>query len=237
MARLIVTCEFPFDAQRAMELAVLRTFGIPAISRQLVRSGMFLDAPSLRVARTQSLLTALVEQGYSGRVGAEMLARIDRAHDGMPRDTDPMRFVLATFVFEPSRWVRRFGWRPLLDTEERAAFLFWRAVGGRLGIGVPERRDAFERFYDDYQAREMVFAPENQRLAESVRDHRLARLPVPAQVLGRHVMHGLIDDRLRLACGLPSAPPAIAAALPSVIRMRGKVASVLCRGMEPVTWA
>jgi hypothetical protein len=43
-------------------------------------------------------------------------------------------YVLSTFVFEPIRWNRRFGWRPMCEQERLGLFYFWREVGRRMGI-------------------------------------------------------------------------------------------------------
>lgn len=234
MIRLIVCCEFPFDAVRAMEMAFFRTFGIPEIARVLVGSGKFLAAPGQRILDTSELINTLVEGGYSSETGQEILRRINQAHGRIPRDTDLMRYVLGTFVFEPVRWVQRFGWRDLSPGEAQASFLFWREVGCQMGITVPDEMERFEGFYDDFERAHMVPAPANHTLAVRVRDHMLEPLPAAFRPLAREVVHAMLDARLREACALPAPRPWVRSCLPPLIRLRGSVASTLWAGAAPV---
>lgn len=234
MIRLIVCCEFPFDALCAMEMAFFRTFGIPQISRVLVNSGKFLGSPGQRILDTSDLLNTLVEQGYRSETGQEIIRRINQAHGRIPRDTDLMRYVLGTFAFEPVRWVERFGWRKLGAGERAASFVFWREVGRQMGISVPQEAAAFERFYDDFEARNMVPDPANHRLAVRVRDHMLEPLPRAIRPLAREAVHAMLDPRLLLACGLPPSRPWLQKALPKLVRARGLVASRLFIGAPEV---
>ncbi len=233
IARLLVTCEFPFDVLRATELAVIRTFGIPAIAKVLVKTGKFLEKPAQRKADTELLIRALVREGYRGAQGQKTLAAIREAHRRLPSDTDEMRYVLGTFVFEPVRWLERFGWRPMSQREAQGAFTFWRNVGEELGISVPDTLEEFRTFYEDFERQEMVFDPANQALAIAVREDFMRPVPRPFKPLGRHMMHALIDERLRTACGLPAAPKFLQAALEKALRARGSLASKLCRGRTP----
>ncbi|MGA7215407.1 MAG: oxygenase MpaB family protein, partial [Terrimicrobiaceae bacterium] len=48
-------------------------------------------------------------------------------------------YVLSTFIYEPIRWIDRFGWRGLTGNERLASYYFWCAVGRRVGIReIPE---------------------------------------------------------------------------------------------------
>lgn len=234
IARVLIACEFPFESRRAMELAILRTFGIPAIARVLVARGKFLSRPAKRIADTRVLLEGVVRYGHRSPTGQRFIARIRQAHRGLPTDTDEMRYVLGTFVFEPGRWVDRFGGRPVTRHEREAGHHFWRAVGAQLGVPAPEDIDDYEAFYDDFERRHMVFDPANRQLVETVREAYIAPLPRLLRPLGRHLMHGMLDDRLRTACGLPAAPAVVAKATASALRLRGALARRIARGWRPI---
>lgn len=234
MVRLIVCCEFPFDSVRAMEMAFFRTFGIPQIARTLVHSGKFLDTPGQRILDTSRLVNTLVEQGRRSETGQQIIRRINQAHGRIPRDTDLMRYVLATFIFEPIRWVQRFGWRALSASEARANFVFWRDVGRDMGITLPDEAESFERFYDAFEAQHMVPDPANHTLAVRVRDHMLLQVPAPLRPLATDAVHAMLDERLRTACGLPAPKPWVQRSLPKLVRARSVLASSLLAGAAPL---
>ena len=72
-------------------------------------------------------------------------------HGRFPITNDELLYVLTTFIYEPIRWIERYGWRPLAANEKQALFQFYREVGRRMNIqDIPEDVEAFEQFNRAY---------------------------------------------------------------------------------------
>src|SRR5436305_426234 len=80
------------------------------------------------------------------------LRRINRAHARWPISEEDSRYVLATLLVVPMRWLDRYGWRPVTATERRAAYLYHRELGLRMGVRAwPEGYDEVAAFLDAYE--------------------------------------------------------------------------------------
>ena len=128
------TChDFPFDTTRALEFALFRTFGVPAISSLLDQTGEFRHRAQKRYDDTDIIVSELMEWGYDSDRGQLAILRMNQLHGRFLIPNEDFLYVLSTFVFEPIRWNVRFGWRLLCEEERLAYFLFWREVGHRMG--------------------------------------------------------------------------------------------------------
>lgn len=134
IVHLDVCYEFPFDTTRALEFALFRTYCVPSISALLDRTGEFRRRPQKRYDDTDILISEMMEWGYDSERGAAALARMNAIHGRFRIANADFLYVLSTFVFEPIRWNRRFGWRPMREQEKEALYRFWRAMGERMGI-------------------------------------------------------------------------------------------------------
>ncbi|GLY24693.1 oxygenase MpaB family protein [Micromonospora sp. NBRC 101691] len=163
--RISVGYEFPFDYQRALELALLRTYCVPSISALLDATGEFRLRTQQRYDDTALLMAEMAEHGYDSPRGRQALRVVNRAHRRYAISNDDMRYVLSTFVYEPVDWLERFGWRRLHEHERLAAFHYYRAVGARMDVrDVPDDYDAFRDFKREYERASFRFAPTNQRI-------------------------------------------------------------------------
>lgn len=204
----LTTCfEFPFDTTRALELALFRTFCVPSISSLLDRTGEFAERPQKRYDDTDIIVSELIEWGYDSDRGRRALRRMNRFHGRHSIANDDYLYVLSTFVFEPIRWNRRFGWRLMLEQERKAMFYFWREVGRRMGIqGIPGDYDAFEQFNRDYEARQFRYSDSNRRVGEATVELFASWFPRPLASLVRLSIYALLEPNAREAFGFPTPP-------------------------------
>ena len=213
--------DFPFDTTRALELALFRTFGVPSISSLLHRTGEFERRAQKRYDDTDIIVSELLEHGYDSDRGKKALARMNEIHGRFKIANDDFLYVLSTFVFEPIRFNRRFGWRRMSGIEQLALFHFWRAVGERMGIkGIPERYADFERFSTDYEARRYTFTEANRAVGDATRDLFAGWFPFPVRPLVRQAIYALLDEPTRRAFGFPDANPFIARVVLGALRAR-----------------
>ncbi len=227
--------DFPWDVEKALEFALFRTYAIPSISGLLVRTGEFEKRPRKRYDDTELILSEIVEHGADHARGAAALARMNEMHGRFRISNEDFLYVLSTFVFEPMRWLDRFGWRPLTPQERTAGFAYYRDLGRRMGIrNIPDDLEIFEAFNRRYEAEHFAYADSNARIGRATRDLLLGiYLPRWLIPLGRPVTHAMMDPPLRNAMGFPAPPRWLARAVPAALRLRAWVLQVLPKRRRP----
>jgi hypothetical protein len=235
IVRLTCRQDFPFDTTRALELALFRAFAVPRVSALLDRTGEFARAPQKRYDDTDIIVSELIEHGYSSPRGLAALRRMNHLHGRFDIANDDFLYVLSTFVFEPIRWIDRFGWRPLIDAERTAMFHFWREVGRRMGIrDLPPDYASFEQFNRDYEARQFVPADTNRRVAEATLGMFCAGFPRPQRPLVRRGMLATRDAPLLHAMGLPRPAAPTRALTTLALRARAHLLRLVPRRKQPL---
>ncbi|MCA9836557.1 MAG: DUF2236 domain-containing protein [Trueperaceae bacterium] len=200
--------DFPWDTQRALELALLRTFAVPKSSELLVSTEEFTRRTQKRYDDTSLLISTLGFYGYDSSEGRAALRRMNQMHGRYPISNDEFLYVLTTFVFEPIRWNARYGWRKLSKHEKLASFYFWCEVGRRMNIkDIPASYEGLEAFNRRYERENFAYSDLNRLLAEVTRDLFLSWvLPKPLWPVGEKLVYALMDEPMRQAFGFPKAP-------------------------------
>ncbi|MGC4896248.1 oxygenase MpaB family protein [Micromonospora sp. DT31] len=219
--RISIGYEFPFDYQRALELALLRTYCVPSISALLDATGEFRRRPQQRYDDTALLMAEMAEHGYDTPRGRQALKVINLAHRRYAISNDDMRYVLSTFVYEPIEWLDRFGWRRPHEHERLAAFHYYRAIGARMGIrDVPDDFAAFHDLKCEYEHATFRHAPSNERVGAYTLDLFASWYPAPLRRAARLGVLALLPAEMRAAFGLPAAPRWLSTALTGGLRAR-----------------
>ena len=115
--------EFCWDSTRALEVALYRTYCVPSISRLLDRTGEFYAHTQRRYDDTALLVRERCQWGFETGRGREALERMNWVHRYFKISNDFL-YVLSTFIYEPLRWIDRFGWRPTCRNEQLAYYHF-----------------------------------------------------------------------------------------------------------------
>ena len=205
----LLTCHvFPWDIERALEFALFRTYAVPSISGLLFKTGEFIRRPRKRYDDTELILSEILENGFDSKRGQAALRRLNEMHGRFRISNADFLYVLSTFVFEPVRWIERFGWRRLTGSEKLAFFNYYRELGRRMSIAhIPANFEEFERYNLDYERRHFHYAPSNHRIGASTRDLLLGfYLPRQLFPLARPIAHALMDPPLLEAMGFPPPP-------------------------------
>ncbi|HEY3182319.1 MAG TPA: oxygenase MpaB family protein [Gaiellaceae bacterium] len=230
---LDVCFEFPWDTTRALELALYRTYAVPSIGRLLASTGELTERPQKRYDDTDLILSTICEHGYESPEGSDAIRRMNRIHGRFEISNDDYLYVLSAVTFEPIRWNERFGWRPLLDVERLATFVFWREVGRRMGIrDIPESYDAFERFNVEYEREHFAPTPEGAAVGVATRNLFLSWFRIPPR-LGAPFMHALMDAPLRRAMGFRDPPKWLQRTVEAALRGRGRIVAKLPARRRP----
>lgn len=221
--RLTVSYEFPWDYQRALELALYRSYCLPSVSSLLVTTGEFRDRPQKRYDDTALLMGELVESGYDSPRGREALRVVNRQHARWDISNDDMLYVLSTFIYEPLDWIDRFGWRRLEPNERLASFHFYAEVGRRMGVrNIPDDMDELRRWRDDYENRHFAHTADTATIGGYTRDLMESWYPAPLRPLVRAVVYSIIDEPMRRSFGYPHMLATLRVAVFSALRTRGR---------------
>jgi len=221
IVRTLSGYEFPWLTTRALEFALFRTYAVPSISNLLHETRQFEKAGQRRYDDTSLIVAEITENGYDSERGRTAIRRMNRLHGRFDISNDDYLYVLSTFVFEPPRWIDRFGWRQTTDKEKTAMFIFWREVGRRMGIkDIPERREDYEQFNIAYERENFVYAPSNYYVGEATVQIFLGWYPTFTHPFVREAVYALLDDPLREAFGFPKANTAFKNMLAGGLKLR-----------------
>jgi hypothetical protein len=148
---------------------------------------------------------------------------------------DDYRYVLSTFIFEPPRWIDRFGWRRMVEQERWGLYYFWRAVGERMNIqDIPASLAEYERFNVEYEQRRFRYSEASHRTAVATRDMLLTWfLPKPLWKLGEPFVYALLDDWLLAAFGFPKPSAALRRLVEGALRTRARLVRLLPERSQP----
>lgn len=222
IVHLLGSCEFAWDIERALEFALFRTYAVPSISGLLAKTGAFEADTRKRYDDTELILSEITENGLDSDRGQAALARMNAMHGAYMIANDDMLYVLSTFVFEPERWLDKFGKRALTEPEKAAIWAHYRALGAAIGIAdIPPDRDVFEAFNRRYEAEQFAYAASNALIGGVTRDLLLSfYLPKALIPLGRPAAHAFMDEDLLAAMGFAPAPRWLRGVLHGAMRVR-----------------
>lgn len=237
IAHLSAGVDFPWDTRRAYELALLKTFAVPASARRLVATRELTERTAKRHDDTVAVVATLGLHGYDAPEGRAALRAMNRAHRGHAIPMAEYRYTLSLFVLEPLRWNARFGWRALSTVERRAGLVFWREVARRMGItDVPRDLVTLEAESRAFEVEHVRFDPANRTLLDAVLALQLRRARLPGAVgpLARHAVAALLDEGMRAAFGLERPPVALARGLDAALRLGATAARRRAARRTPV---
>lgn len=217
--------EFPWDITRALEWALLKTFCVPSISALLAQTGEFLHQTQKRYDDTGLLVAEIMQWGYEQERGQAAIARMNAIHQRFKIDNADFLYVLSTFIYEPIRWLERFGWRSL-TAEERAAYVeFWQQVGDRMHLhSIPATDAEFAVYHDRYEAERFTYADTNQQIAQATRQMFLSWFPAPLRPLIGPCADTLLTESMQTALGQPPPPPWLQSLVVQSLRSRSYLA-------------
>jgi len=216
------TYEFPWLITRALEFALFRTYAVPSISALLAQTRQFTRHGQRRYDDTALIIAEISEYGYDSERGRAALRRMNRLHGRFEISNDDYLYVLSTFIFEPHRWVERFGWRTFTKNEQDAGFIFWCEVGARMNIKhIPATIAAYEQFNIDYEREHFRFSQSNAVIGEATVQIFLNWYPAPTRPFVREAIYALMDDNLRAAFGFSKASRHLTRLIENGLSLRG----------------
>jgi hypothetical protein len=221
--------DFPWDFTRSLEFALFRTFGVAKGTPLLESTGEFVKRTRKRYDDTVLILGEILEHGYDSPRGKAALRRMNQQHGRYTIPNDEYLYTLSTFVFEPMRWIERFGWRNYTEHERIAAFSYWMEMGKRMNIkDLPESLDELEAFNRAFEREHYRYAPSNETIATATRDLLLSMyLPRWLWGMGKPFVGALIDEPLLKAVGFPNPPKWLRTFVEGGLRLKARVQRLL----------
>jgi hypothetical protein len=231
IVQYLLMYEFKWDFNKALELALYKTYAVPSISKILFNSQEFKHNPEKRYDDTDILLSEIIEYGYDSERGKAAIDQMNWIHSHYPITNDDYLYVLSTFIFEVSRWINKFGWRKLTKNEELAGFYVWKEIGTRMFIkDIPDSIEEFELFNIKYENEKFKFTDSNQKVAKYTEDMLLRwYLPKPLREAARPIFYTLMDDNTLQAFGHHKPPKWIKDIVHNSLQVRAKLESYLPR--------
>jgi hypothetical protein len=220
-----------WESHRAHELAIFSTFAVPSISKILEQTGEFAQRGQRRYDDTVALLREIGRDGPDSPRGRAAIRHLNRIHRPYDISDGDLRYVLATFVVVPVRWIAWYGWRDLTDHEVRASVSYYQALGRLMGIRqIPSDYAGFASYLDAYERDKYEFSQANHRLAISLTEVMGAWFPRPLRPLARLCIVAGLGKALRQALGLSEPSGLIRAGVHVALRSR----AVLLRLIPPL---
>ena len=140
------------------------------------------------------------------------MRRVNQMHAMYAISNDDMRYVLATFVVVPMRWLDDYGWRPMSETERIASAEYYKELGRHMAIrDVPETYQEFAAAMDAYEAEHFGYDEGGRKVADATLDLMTTFPPIhllPAPAV-RRFSYALMDDPLLDALGYDRPSPAM----------------------------
>ena len=139
---------------------------------------------------------------------------------------DDMRYVLATFVVTPRRWIDTYGFRRMTPNEVVASTSYYLELGRHMNItDLPRDFDGFERLLDDYEREHFAFDPGGRRVADSTMELMTTFPPTSwgPRWLARRFAYALMDEPLRRAYRYPRPTRLESALFVGALKLRGRV--------------
>lgn len=228
IARIASYYEFPWDYQQALSFALFRTYAVPSIGRLLFDTGEFIERTQKRHDDTALVLESVLVDGMESHGGRAAVRRMNQMHGSYDISNDDLRYVLATFVVVPHRWLSDYGWRTPSEIEVAANVRYYQRLGALMGIkDVPSDLAGFEQLMDSYEAEHFAPDPKTRAVADATLELLVSFYPrvlaKPVEVFSRAMM----DDALLAAFGFDKpSRPAVALARGG-LRLRGRLVRFL----------
>jgi uncharacterized protein (DUF2236 family) len=195
------------------------------------------ERPQKRYDDTVLILDAIIEHGMDSVEGRSAIRRMNQMHRAYAISNDDLRYVLATFVVTPIRWVDEYGWRRMTEVERIASANYYRALGRRMGIrDVPTTWQAFARLLDRYEREHFGFDLGGRTVAEATLALLATFPPSHRQPAGlvRRISFAMMDAPLLDAFAFPHPGRVLRTLVAGGLKARGRVVRLLPPRREPL---
>ena len=231
IVRLTVFYEFPWDFNRALELALYKTFAVPSIVKILHNTKQFENDSQKRYDDTDLFLSEIIENGLGVGRGQQALERLNFIHSNYKISNEDYLYVLSTFIFDTGNWINQFGYRKLSSHEELAGFYVWKEIGEKMDIkDIPDNIADFKKFHDDFEKEHFKFSEANIKVARATEDLMLSwYMPKFMFATARPFLHAVMEPHLLKAFNYKEPGNAMRELVKKTLRARSLAESLVPR--------
>ncbi len=216
--------DFPWDYTQGTAIAFLRDYGVPSIAALLHATGEFEEHGVKRYDDTLLFAEESTAEGLDSPRAHAAVRRLNRIHGHYDIPPDEFRYVLATTIVGPVRWIEQYGWRRLDPVELAAIAIFTTRFGRLMGIpGLPTTYAGYLELLTSYERERFRFEPANLEVTESTLRAARAAAPRPLRPFVRAITIALMDRPLREALGLAAPAPWLVRLVHLSLRTRARV--------------
>lgn len=224
--KLSMLYEFPWMYFFGTTWALVKTYGIASGTELLVQTRQLTteDKVGKRAEDTGVIIAEFTVGSLDSERGLRALSKMNWLHRryGSKIGNEEMIHTMAMFVLEPQRWIERYEWRPMTELEKVASFIYWKEIGNRMGIkNIPQTLRELEAWTEDFESSHMVYADSNRVCAETTMNMYLRNVPKYLRNFARNAASSLLEDRVRIAVGLPDPPSWVPRVVMSILKTRG----------------
>lgn len=232
--RITALFELPWEMQLGHNLGYYQTLAAPSIAALLVQTQEIERRPRKRAYDTGLLMYELFTHGFDHPQGRAVVRRLNQLHRGHDISNEDFLYVLAAFAVVPTRFINRYGWRPLTVHETTATWAFYAELARRMNLrDVPDSYAALEALFHNYEQQHLHPTVGSKRLMDATQGVLADRLPGPLRPLADVAVSTLLDPPTRAALGLLPPPPVAPALLTAALRVRGAVVRRRPPRLEP----
>ena len=220
--------EFPWEYVQGTSIAFMRDYGVPSISDLLDRTGRFEHDGQKRYDDTVLIGQEAVAHGIDSPQAHAAVRHLNGIHGHYGIPNHEFRYVLATTLVGPKRFIDRYGYRALHPHEVEAMTRVTTRLGQLMGIkDLPTTYAGYEALLERYEAEHFAPDPANTRVAEASIRIVTEWYPRPVRPLVRRVTIAMLDEPLRVALGLPRQPAWLVRFVDGLVRLRGRAVRFL----------
>ncbi|MCH2209197.1 MAG: hypothetical protein MK132_25490 [Lentisphaerales bacterium] len=222
VVHILVGYEFSWDFQRSLEIALMRTFASPSISKLLNATGEFKTRGQKRYDDTGLLVAEFMKHGYDSERGKAAIQRMNELHGRYNISNEDFLFVLSTFVLDPIDWISKYGRRSLSKEECQSLFLFWQNIGVLMHLkDIPESLQELRVFSEAYKKQKCLYASTNRQVVDSVLIVLKDWFPIGCKWMVQPAVNALIDDTMRTSFGFGKHSKCLRLILETLLKTRG----------------
>lgn len=224
ISRIVSYYEFPWDVQQSLSFALFRTYAVPSIGRLLFDTGEFTEDTQKRHDDTALVLESVLDEGMESQKGRAAVRRMNQMHGSYDISNDDMRYVLATFVVIPQRWIRDYGWRKGVEAERIAAVRYYQRMGRLMGIkDIPADFAEFEELLDTYEDEHFAYDEKSRAVADATLKLLVSFYPRIFAKGTNMFSRALMDDHLLKAFGYKKPSRPVVWLSRASLRMRARI--------------
>jgi hypothetical protein len=193
--RRLTLWELPSEARFGFQLAFYRPFAVPRMAAVLESTGHFRRDTTRRAYDTGLVMHEIIWGGVDSERGERMVRLMNALHRRPDIHAEDMTYILNALIVVPTRFMNRYGWRKVTDSEQTATWRFYHVLGERMGIACrPSSYGDAERWLVQYEARHLQPSPEGTALTAAVLRTLRDRLPRLARPFAAQITSALVGD-------------------------------------------